>query len=133
MHGSVVGAEKQIPAIQRRQEVVWVASNQREVRAELGDQFRLHDAKQVRAGGSAKTWGFGEWIFRFSGPADDRFFFQHSDAQALARKERGGDEAVMASADDGDVGGGFGHGVDCGSWGVNVEEDPLTLPSPPEY
>src|SRR5438128_1104326 len=102
-HRLPVAAEEQVALAGGGQEVMRVAAQQRDVDAEFGDQFRRHDAEQVRAGRGLELRRLLERPLGARSAADRVLFLDEMDAQAGARQEGGGDEPVVAGADDDDV------------------------------
>ena len=98
-HRARVRPEQQVPAARRRQEVVRVAANQRQVDAELAQELGRHQTEQVSAGRGAQARCLGERPFRPGGPADDAVLLEYPDPQAGARQQCRRHEPVVARAD----------------------------------
>ena len=90
-------------------EVVRVAPHGGDLDAELRHELRRHQAEQVRAGGGRELRREREGPLGLAGAADGRLLFDHGHREARASQEDRGDEAVVACAEDEDVGVGAGH------------------------
>src|SRR5437867_9942170 len=80
-----------------------IAADQPELRAEFGDQLRLHHSEQIRPRRSSQDRRLFEGVLRLGRATNGRLLLQHRHLETLPGQEYGGHQSVVAGPNDDNV------------------------------